>query len=152
MFKKLFKKNTESTTNTRKVIVPCDCDNGNEHCDLILQLRNCQDLKKTISNEIEILEKDSYELLVNFTNFLYELENRGLLIGRVGHMERHMTSDRNIGVIKWVISECSSADIFRITEELKTYKNKDDIICEKQRALKAVEDEIKNIKTKLGIE
>ena len=91
-------------------------------------------------------------MFVNFINFLYELENRGLLIGHVGYMERHMTSDRNIEVIKWVVSEYSSADIFKITEELKTYKNKDDIICEKQRVLKAVEDDIEKIKTKLGIE
>lgn len=152
MFRSLFKKNKKSTEIIKEVAASCVCDGGNEHCDLILKLRECQDLKKVISREIEILEKDSHELLVNFINFLYELENRGLLIGQVGYMERHITSERNIGVVKWVISEHSSADIFRITEELKTYKNKDDIICEKRRVLKAIEDDIENIKDKLGIE
>lgn len=149
MFKNLFKKNVESTTNIKESVIPCACDGSNEHCDLVLKLRECQDLKKMISQEIEILNKDNQELISNFINFIYEFEKRGLIMGCYNF---HSTSERNIGIIEWTLHEHSSADIFRITEELKTYKNKDDIICEKQRALKAVEEDIKNIKTKLGIE
>lgn len=144
-----FKKNTNFTDEIKEVVIPCYCDGGNEQCDLILQLRNLQDLREKIKNEIQTLDKDSFELLTNFTNFLYELEKRGM---SMGSSSRYMTSERNVGIVKWVIGEYSSADIFRITEELKTYKNKDDIICEKQRVLKAVEDDIKDIKSKLGIE
>lgn len=149
MFKWLSKKNTESATDLKEIIVPCACDNGNEHCDLVLQLRKCQDLKKMISQEIETLNKSGHELIKHFINFLYEFEKRGL---QIGSFNARSTSERNIGIIEWTLQELSSTDIFRITEELKTYKNKNDIICEKRRTLKAVEDDIKNIKAKLGIE
>ena len=67
-------------------------------------------------------------------------------------MNSWITSDHNMLILGHTINEYSAADIWRITEELKTYRNKEEIICEKQRALKAVEDDIANIKFKLGIE
>lgn len=149
MFKWLFKKNTELTENTKEVAVQCACDGNTEHCDLILRLRKYQDLEKKIKNEIETLNKDTYQLICNFINLLKKFEDNGLYMGCFGNL---LSSESNIHIIEDTIKEYSSSDIFRITEELKTYKNKDDIICEKQRALKAVEDDIKNIKTKLGIE
>lgn len=149
MFKNLFKKKVEHITNTKEVVVPCTCEGDNEHCDLILQLRVKQELRKKIKDEIQTLDKDSFELLVNFINFLYELEKHGM---SMGFSNRCMTSERDVGIVKWVIGEYSSADIFRMTEELRTYKNKEDIINEKQRYLRVVEDDIKDIKSKLGIE
>lgn len=151
MFKRLFKKNTESTENTEEVIIPCACEGEREHCDLILQLRKYQDLRKDIKNEIEILEKDSWELICHFIVFLKKLEKNGLRMDKWGQWD-WLSPDRSESIIKRTIEDYSSDDIFRITEELRTYKNKKDIICEKQRALKAVEDDIKNIKTKLGID
>lgn len=148
MFKKLFKKNTESTKDTKKVVIPCTCDKDNEHCDLILQLRNCQDFKKRIEDEIKMLD-DGRELLNYTINFLKKLEENGLHMSRINS---YMNYDASIYVIKDTIDNYSSDDIFRITEELKTYRNKVDIICEKQRTLKLVKDDIKNIKIKLGIE
>lgn len=142
MFKNLFKKST------KEAIVPCACDSNNEHCDLILQLRNCQDLKKNIQNEIRILNDDCHMLLGNFVKLLERLEENGL---RSDSFYSYMKQQRNTRVIEYTIQDYSSADIIKITEELKTYKNKEEIICEKQRALKAVEDDIENIKTKLGI-
>ena len=150
MFKNLFKKNVKSIPDTqKKIVTPCACEGNNEHCDLVLQLRKLQDRRKEIKNEIEALNKNDHELIINFINFLCKLEDRCLFIDYVG---RHITSERNVNIIKETIGECSSADIFRIAEELKTFKNKDDIICEKRRALKAVENNIKDIKIKLGIE
>ena len=70
----------------------------------------------------------------------------------MGFPNRCMTSERSVEIVKWVIGEYSSADIFRMTEELRTYRNKEDIINEKQRYLRAIEDDIKDIKSKLGIE
>lgn len=149
MYKWLFKKNTELTENTKEGAVQCACDGNTENCDLILQLRKCQDLEKKIKNEIETLNKDTHKLICNFINLLKKLEENGLYMGCFGNW---ISSESSIHIIEYTIKEYSSTDIFRITEELKTYKNKDDIICEKQRALKTVEDDIKNIKTKLGIE
>lgn len=145
---KWFKKNANPTDEIKEAVIPCCCDGGNEQCNLILQLRNLQDLREKIKNEILTLDKDSFELLVNFTNFLYKLEEHGM---SMGSFSRHMTSERNVGIIKWIIGEYSSADIFRMTEELRTYRNKEDIISEKQRYLKVVENDIQNIKSKLGI-
>lgn len=149
MFKKLFKKNAESNTeHIKEVTTPCACEGSSEHCDLVLQLRKKQALKKNIKDEIDVLNRNGVELINNFANFLYEFENHGL---EMGHL-RILTPERYFKIIERTIQEHSSADIFRITEELRTYKNKEDIISEKQRALKAVEDDIKNIKSKLGIE
>ena len=149
MLKNLFKKNTKFTENTEEVVVPCTCEGNNEHCDLILQLRKYQDLEKKIENEIETLNKDGHALIFNFINLLKKLEENGLYMGGYNNW---MFCERSTHIVKSTIQEYSSADIFRITEELKTYKNKDDIICEKQRALKSVKDDIKDIKSKLGIE
>lgn len=149
MFKRLFKKKSEPLSNMNEVTIPCACDRDNEHCDLILQLRKCQDLRKRIKDEIEIFDKDNCELLDNFFNFLKKLELSNF---RMNSYNGWIENERNFQSLKYTIDLCSSGDIFRMTEELKTYKNKTDIVCEKQRALKAVEDDIKNIKTKLGIE
>ena len=139
----------KSTEDANKVVVSCTCEGNNEHCDLILQLRKHQDLEKKIKNEIETLNKDGRALICDFINFLKKLEENGLYMGGYNNW---MSYERNIHIVQSTIQEYSSVDIFRITEELKTYKNKDDIVCEKQRVLKAVEDDIKNIKSKLGIE
>lgn len=146
----MFKKSAKSTENIKEVIVPCTCQGDNEHCDLILRLREYQDLRKEIKNEIETLDKNSDELIYNFINLFKILEKNGVCIDARYNC---MFSDRNAQIIKYVISnQCTSGDIFRITEELKAYKNRDDIICDKQRALRIVEDDIKDIKSKLGIE
>lgn len=158
MFKKLFKKNAKSNTeHIKEVAVPCVCEGSNEHCDLVLQLREKQVLRKNIEDEIDALNKDGAESMFNFVKFLKALENAGFI------MEKHIYNyniygynydydKRNMRILERAIQEHSSVDIFRITEELRTYKNKELIISEKQRALKAVEDDIKNIKSKLGIE
>ena len=123
----------------------------NEHCDLVLQLREKQALKKDIEDKIYALNIDSMPPLFNFVDFLRTLERNGFVLDR---NTRHsiVFKDTNIDILKHTIRQYSSADIFRITEELKTYGNKADIINEKRRALKTVKDDIKDIKSKLGIE
>lgn len=157
MFKRLFKKNVKSNTeHIKEVAIPCVCEGNNEHCDLVLKLREKQALKKEIEDKINAFNKDNSEL-INFFKFLKALENKGFI------MEEHIYNyniygynydydKKNMRILEWTIQEHSSADIFRIIEELRTYKNKELIIREKQRALKVVEDDIKNIKSKLGIE
>lgn len=150
MLKKLFKKEPEK--DIVKVAVPCACDGDNEHCDLISRLRKHQDLRKEIKNEIETLN-NSRGVIYGFIGFLKELERNGLYMDVYNKYITNSCNDSyNIRIIESVIDSYSSADIFRITEELRTYRNKMDIIREKQRALKAVEDDIKIIKSKLGIE
>lgn len=151
MLKNLFKKDAKPTQDTKEVIIPCACDGNNEHCDLILKLREKQLLRKEIKSKIDALNKDSHELIFNFIGLLKTLENKGFIMGDNTYKYTGY-SDRNACILERVIDEYSSADIFRITEELRTYKNKTNILCEKQRALKAVEDDINNIKSKLGIE
>ena len=149
MFKNLFKKNVESTKNTTKLASPCACNADNEHCDLILQLRKHQELRKAIQSEIDMLDKDSDKLICSFIEFFKKLEKNHFVMNPYSTSMEHT---HNIRAIELTIAQCSSIDIFRMTEELRTYKNKEDIICEKKKALKAVEDDIKEIKSKLGIE
>lgn len=144
---KLFKKEPEKII--EKVVVPCDCNYENEHCDLISQLRKYQKTEKELEKEIEMIEKDSHKLIFNFLGLLKSLENNGL---KMDDYYNYLDSYHSSYVVKDTISRYSSADIFRITEELKTYKNKDDIIIEKQNILKEIQNKIKDIKDNLGIE
>lgn len=143
MFKKLFKKKVESSTNIKEIATPYVCDRDSE---LILQLRKCQDLKKMLNHEIEILNKDNLETLRYFADLLHGL------VRRVDSCNPQLTSERNMRIINYTIQELSSAEIFKIAEDLTAFKEKDDIICEKEKALKAVENDIKKIKAELGIE
>ena len=147
MFKNLFK-NKVNEEPVEFAITPCAYEN-NEHCSLVIQLHNKQELKKEIKSQIDHLNKDGRESLSYFIKFLREAEKNGF---RMHPMDDCARSYYNISRLEYTINEHSSADIWRITEELKTYRNKADIISEKQRALKAVEDDISDIKSKLGIE
>lgn len=151
MFNNLFKRTIKENEVENEIISSCACENNNEHCDLILQLRKCQDLRKVIKNEIEVLEDNSDGLIFNFIGLLKNLEANGL---RMDAHNKWLDTDIYCcnKIVELTIDRYSSADIFRITEELKTYKNKADIICEKRRALKVVEDDIRKIKSKLDIE
>ncbi len=142
-------KNKTNAEQTEYTITPCIYGKDSEHCDLIIQLRKCQDLRKEIKEQIEYLSKGGYESLSYFMNFLVKLEDNGF---KMNGFNSCVTSYTDKLILERTINEYSSADMWRITEELKTYRNKKDIICEKQRALKAVEDDISNIKFKLGIE
>ena len=148
MFGRLFKNKT-NTEAAEFTITHCVCGGDSERCDLIIQLRKCQDLRKEIKGQIEALNKDGCELLANFMDFLKRVGVHG---ARIDGFHDNYFVDRNMKAIERTICDCSYGYIFRMTEELKTYRNKADIISEKQRALKAVEDDISDIKFKLGIE
>lgn len=148
MFGSLFKNKTNTNVEpTEFAITPCVYGGDSEHCDLIVKLREYQSLRTEIKNQIDYISKGSYESLNHFISFLEKLETNGFRMNGNCAINCH-----NICMLERTINEHSSADMWRITEELKTYRNKKDIICEKQRALKAVEDDISNIKAKLGIE
>ena len=134
-----------------KIVVPCVCEsNDGEQCDLISQLREYQKIEKELLKEIELLDRNSIELIFNFVGFLKKLEDNGLVMNN--HYGSRIDSYYSSCIVRDTISKYSSADIFRITEELRTYKNKDNIIVEKKRVLIEIQDKIKSIKDKLGIE
>ena len=154
MFKKLFKKNAKSNTeHIKEVAVPCVCEGNNEHCDLVLKLREKQALRKEIEEKINIFNKNDSEL-INFFKFLKALENKGFAMekGLYGWDVYGCYNQKHMSILKYVIDECSSADIFRITEELKSYKTNTYVIAEMKRTLKVTKDDIEEIKSKLGIE
>ena len=149
MFGSLFKNKTNANSEPIEyTITPCSCDDDNECCDLILQLRKYQDFEKEIKNQIDCLSSDCNKSLDYFVNFLKKLENNGFRMNGNGIVDCF----HNRCMLGRTINEHSSADIWRITEELKTYRNKEDILSEKQSALKVVRNDISNIKAKLGIE
>ena len=92
--------------------VPCACDANNEYCDLISRLRELQKTEKELKEEIETLSKDRDKLILNFTEFIELLDKYGY---------RYNFNDRLLfHIVKDAVDACSSADIFRIAEELKT--------------------------------
>ena len=146
------KQNEEPEKVVSKIVVPCVCEsNSSEHCDLILKLRELQKIEKELKKEIETMDKDVYELMFNFIGFLKTLEDNGYVMNdsrgwRIP--DNYFCSE----IIKRTIRDYSYDDIFRITEELRVYKNKENILIEKQRVLKEIKNKIKDIKDKLGIE
>ena len=154
MFDWLFKnkQDTKSETIITKITLPCVCESGNsEQCDLILQLRKYQDIESKLNKEIEMLDKDSDELIFNFIGLLKSLERNGLIMGGYYSVNNYLDCSLSRHTIKETINKYSSADIFRITEELRTHKNKEDIMVEKIKCLKEIQNKIKEIKDKLGI-
>lgn len=152
MFNWLFKnkQDVESKEITEEVKVQCACDfNNNENCDLITKLRDLQKIEKDLKKEIKALERDSDELIFNFLGFLKSLEKDGYIMDN--HYNYSMDYHDSY-IVKRTISKYSSSDIFRITEELRIYKDKDDVIVEKKNFLREIQNDVKDIKDKLDIE
>ena len=137
----LFKKN--------KIAAPCACEGNNENCDLVLSLREKQKLSKQIKDEITTLDKKCCGLIRDFVNFIIALQSNGYHMD-VDYVNRYVNTHEHI--IEYTINEYASADILKIAEGLLAYTNNKNLIAEKQKALKVIEDEIKDIKSKLGIE
>lgn len=153
MFERFFKKeqNVEPEKIKEEVIIPCACDFGNnEHCDSISKLRDLQKMERDLKKDIDMMEKDSSMLIFNFVGLLKSLESNGLIMND----EYGCSIDNGYFacIVKETISNYSYDDIFRITEELRIYKNKDNIIIEKEKILTGIQKQIKDIKDKLGIE
>lgn len=136
MFNKLFNKNT----------VPCACEGNSEHCDLIIQLREKQAVSKGIKDEIETLNKNRQKSLNDFVDFLKVIDS--VCTYRECRWDDYFRED----ILEQVINKDSFANIIKVIDALSTYKNNMCLIAEKQKVLKAVEDDIKEIKSKLGIE
>lgn len=137
----LFKKN--------KIAAPCACKGNNENCDLVLSLREKQKLSKQIKDEIEFFNKDSQSTLNVIVDFLNTLDKCGYSsYNSVYHIKEYKMT-----IVERAIDQyLSFDDIDNMVKKLSTYKTSMCMIAEKQKELKVVEDEIKDIKSKLGIE
>ena len=157
MFKKLYETRWKNKLKelpeevVKEIVPPCDCESYiNEHCDLISKLRYLQKMERDLKKDIDMMEKDSHELIFNFVGLLKSLENNGLIMNDYNGC--HIDNGYSGYVVKRTLNKYSYDDIFRITEELKTYKLKDNIIIEKRKILTEIQKQIKDIKDKLGIE
>lgn len=138
----LFKKSAKPETK----VISCAYDAGNEHCDLISQLREYQDTKRKIQNEINSLTCDDSQLLSNVAMFMQKAIENGFC------PERHSFSDYNMYCFKNTIDHYTLDEVIVMVDSLKTYKNRAEIVDEKQTSLKVIEEKIKDVKSKLGIE
>lgn len=136
-----------------KIVVPCVCEtNSSEHCDLILKLRERQKIEKELLEEIKKLDRDNFGLIFNLMGLLKSFESNGLIMNDYYNKFSCLDSERAKYIVVKTIDKYSYEDIFRLAEELKTYKNKYNILVEKRKNLSEIQKQIKDIKNKLGIE
>lgn len=152
MFKLFRKKEPEKIIEQVMVRVPCcDCNFNNKYCDLIDELHKYQEIQQELLKEIELLRDGNNinNLLFNFIELLKSLENYGFTTD--SYARKYFDNYYLLGCVQHAIRDYSYEGILKITEELRTYKNKDNIIMEKEKSLIEIKKKIQSIKNELGI-
>lgn len=137
----------EATQNT------CKHESDASDCSLIRQLKEKQAIERTIKNDIKELEKDDIFTIECTCHLLHSLYH--FLFNRIPCRENFDKICNDFAVVRMVedsLCDFSIRDIDNIANELKILKQRDSILAEKRSALKAIQANINDIKSKLGIE
>ena len=155
MLKELFKREKNKTEETNDVAV-CNCQDSLEQCDLVKLLREKQNEKKIIDNEIEAYERSEVSIMQYVRRFLMALEDTGFMMN--GDIE-FMTVENQFRIngyaaahrIEKALDRFSQYEVKMLGDELYALKTKITVIKERKAALKVIEKDINEIKAKLGI-
>ena len=153
-------KEVDTTMNELKNTVEkfiCKYEGNTNECSLIKELKSKQAMKKTIEDCIKSYDNHSNTNVENIWRFLATLEKNGFRMNSDAHS--YNSSDINEMFIhegtyrlEHALNYFSLTDIDNIANELKALKQNTIIVREKKAVLKALEDDIADIKNKLGIE
>ena len=141
--------------NLAKKQTTCIYESDTNDCSLIQQLKEKQEIKKVIKNDIESYIKYDPSTVSYIRKFLLALEKQGFLMGfHYGDSKIDSTFNGLNGVKKvaGALDDISIDDIDNMINELKNLKQRVVTLSEKISALKAIDDDIINIKRKLEIE
>lgn len=141
----------------------CQFESSNNDCSLIQQLKDKQEKKREVDGKITSFEMYEPVVLEKFMEFLFKLERDGFEMGtefRSHHtpsaygskIKDTFTISYGVQRFQGVIDQTTEADIDAIYTELKTIKNRVNILRGLHRESSALSDEIKKIKSQLGIE
>ncbi len=131
----------------------CKHESDTGDCSLIQQLKEKQAIERMIKNDIKELEKDDISTIKCTYNLLHSLYH--FLFYRIPCRENFEMFCNNFAVVRMVESslhDVSIKDIDNIANELKTLKQRTSILAEKRSALKVIQADINDIKSRLGIE
>lgn len=161
----LFKSKVEDkTSDEQEDSVACKLNGGNQTCDLIEQLRLKQEELHSIEERYKELKNRDPELLNSLIKILLAAEHsdfprmaylfsgdhsyRGYSEG----VHRFFFMYDGTGVIEQILLNVSTSDIDNMCVELKTLRERGQLIQKCDNEKRAVEKEITGIKEKLGIE
>lgn len=146
-----------------EVTPTCQFESNNNDCSLIQQLKEKQTTKRGIDEKIKAFEQHEPAVIDKLLEFLLLLESNRFEMG-MECRSYHMPGAYNSGVkrtfydhysmlrLERVIAQVTESDLDAIHAELKSMKNRVNVLGELHQQSSALADEIKVIKAQLGIE
>ena len=155
LLKNIFKKVQKSDSASQGI---CKYESATNDCSLIQQLKEKQAEARVIESEIKSYDKDDLSIISHVIDFLRTLEQYGFRMndfkafGYSEDVDRMFVHYNEVSILERALYNMSTSDIDSIANELKSLKQKTVTLEEKNSALEAVNKDIANIKTRLGIE
>lgn len=145
----------------------CKHESDTNDCNLVQQLKEKQSALRIIENDIKAYSKYDLSIAQHTKSFLKSLESHGFKMDKYyksllwsyyeekddcGAVYNMFKEGYGVQILERALCDVSFKDIDNIFNELKAIKQRCVILEEKEAAAKALRQDIKNIKTKLGIE
>lgn len=149
----------------------CRYESNTNDCDLVQQLKEKQSALRIIEKDIKTYREYNLSIVQYTKSFLKSLESCGFKMDRYygespymfcassyREENKHSAVDDmfesfyGVQILETALYDISLKDIDNVYNELKAIKQRYMILEEKEIAAKALRQDIKNIKTKLGIE
>lgn len=121
----------------------CLCSNGTEYCDLILELRNLQEKANKQRALIEYYNNSKKTSLDNILRFIQKLKERAKF--------NYAGDISSLDIID-VICSCSAESIEVICHSIQSIKTYSYEVSNAECILDSLNEDIQNVKNKLGIE
>ena len=161
----LFKSKVENRKNNKQEdSAACELNGGNQTCDLIEQLRLKQEKLHNIKEQQEKLINRHPELLNSLIKILLAAEHtdfphltyifcdsRSYKTYSDG-VNRFFSMYDGTSVLEQILLKVSTSDIDAMCTELKSLRERGQLVQQCDNERKSVEEEISSIKSKLGIE
>ena len=150
-----------------KVEDTCKHESATNDCGLVQQLKEKQSALRIIENDIKAYSKYDLSIAQHTKSFLKSLELCGFKMDKYygkssiwsykekddyGAVDYMFNESYGVQILERALSDVSLENIDNVFNELRAIKQKCMILEEKEAAAKALKQDIKNIKIKLGIE
>lgn len=137
----------------------CQFESGNNDCTLVQQLKQKQSEKRELDAKIRSFEEARLENVTHFVTFLIEMERHGFEMeldyrrsyyhSTIYHFFQYRGGTAKL---EDLLSGTTDNELNLIFEELRNLRDKAKIISELRSKSCQLDDEISELKTKLGIE
>lgn len=129
----------------------CKYESDNKECNLIQQLKNKQSDCKKLSIEIKTLRNIESSCTQGIYAFFQSLNQTGFGNIHFGYDVRSI-SNLEISILANALQHMSQPMFNKLVDELKTLRDQNNILVEKQNQLSNLQKDVAQIKTQLGIE